>query len=80
LSQRAVIVVPKRSLLAGELSCFALQELAATRLQKEQLEQQRHQLLFQKKVSLLKAAKPGLPSAGEENTALLRMSAIHLSH
>jgi DNA repair exonuclease SbcCD ATPase subunit len=46
-----------------------LQGLVATRLQKEQLEQQRHQLLFQKKVSLLKAAKPGLEALLEPATA-----------
>lgn len=39
---------------------MALQQLASTRLQKQQLEQRQQQLLFQKKVSLLKAARPGL--------------------
>ena len=39
---------------------IALQGLASTRVQKQELEQQQRQLLFQKKASLLKAAKPGL--------------------
>ena len=46
----------------------ALQGLAATRLQKQQLEQQQHQLLFQKKARLLKAAQPGLEALLEPAT------------
>ncbi len=47
----------------------ALQGLAATRVQKQQLEQQQRQLLFQKKASLMKAAKPGLEALLEPTTS-----------
>jgi hypothetical protein len=47
----------------------ALQGLASIRVQKQQLEQQQHQLLFQKKASLMKAAKPGLEALLEPATA-----------
>jgi DNA repair exonuclease SbcCD ATPase subunit len=47
----------------------ALQGLASTRLQKQQLEQQQQMLLFQKKARLLKAAKPGLEALLEPATS-----------
>jgi cell division protein FtsB len=49
----------------------ALQGLAATRVQKQQLEQQQRQLLFQKKARLLQTARPGLEVLLEPATSEL---------